>query len=71
MAMDIGSALSSLSSIMEMLPLILQASQIVFSLFFIWFFGSLSMKGFRGKKPVMLRLSGIEHNLVLSDKIYC
>jgi hypothetical protein len=59
MALDIASTLSSLSSIVGMLPVILQASQVVFNLFFVWFYGSLSMKGFRGKKPLSLRLPGI------------
>ncbi|MFH0956225.1 MAG: PepSY domain-containing protein [Candidatus Aenigmatarchaeota archaeon] len=57
--MDISSALSSLPAIIGMLPMLLQVSQLVFSLFYIWFFGTLSMRGFRGKKPAMLRFPGI------------
>lgn len=56
--MDFAAAFSSLPAIIGMLPAMLQVSQFIFSLFFIWFFGSMTLRGLRGRKPVMLRISG-------------
>jgi len=56
--MAIESLLSTLPGIIQMLPVMLEASQLFFYIFFIWFFGSMSMKGFRGKRPFFLRIAG-------------
>ncbi len=57
--MDISSLVSSLPALIGMLPLVMQVTQLVFQLFFIWFFGSVSMRGYRGNKTTMLKISGI------------
>ena len=56
--MELSSLVSSLPVLIGMLPLILQVTQILSYLFFIWFFGTLAMRGYRGKKTMMLKISG-------------
>ncbi len=56
MAMD--SLLATLPAIMQMIPIIMQASQVIFYIFFIWFLGAISMRGFRGRKPFFLGFAG-------------
>jgi hypothetical protein len=54
--MDLGSVISAVPTLLQMMPLLLKLTQILFFLFFIWFFGSLSMRGFRARKPLSLGL---------------
>ncbi|MCK4714470.1 MAG: hypothetical protein KAT35_02760, partial [Candidatus Aenigmarchaeota archaeon] len=56
--MGIESMVSSLPMLMSMLPLLMQATQIMFNLFFLWFFGSMAMRGYRGRKPFPMKTVG-------------
>ncbi|UCD02768.1 MAG: hypothetical protein JSV63_03210 [Candidatus Aenigmatarchaeota archaeon] len=56
--MSLEGIVSTLPEIIGMLPLIMQASQIMFFVFFIWFFGTMTMKGFRGKRPLFVSTVG-------------
>ncbi len=57
--MGIESMISSLPQLIGMLPLMLESMRVLFFIFFIWFFGNMSMRGFRGHKPLFISLTGI------------
>ncbi len=52
--MDLGSIISAAPALLQMMPFLIKVSQVLFFLFFIWFFGSVSMRGFRARKPLSL-----------------
>ncbi len=56
--MDIGSLLTSLPTLISMIPVMMQVSQVLFFLFFIWFFGQMSMRGFVARKPFYMGIAG-------------
>jgi hypothetical protein len=52
--MGLGSIISAAPALLQMMPFLIRISQVLFYLFFIWFFGSMSMRGFRARKPLSL-----------------
>ncbi len=56
--MGLETMISSLPQLMSMLPLLMQSMGMIFNLFFIWFFGTMAMRGYRGQKPFFLNIAG-------------
>ena len=57
--MSLDGIVSALPGLLSIMPLVLQASQAMFFVFFVWFFGSMTMRGYRGKKPLFVYTLGI------------
>jgi hypothetical protein len=57
--MDLSTLASTLPAMMQMLPLLMQLTNIMFQLFFVWFFGSIAIRGIKGRKTFVTKFASI------------